>query len=432
MRLLRHRLFAPVFLFVFVFMLTVLGAWCIITSTPSAARIAEQPNHLLYSISGFEADMDGTCSAVLRTEGVQMNDKRILILSRSLISLNINGQPVEAEEGSVTDLITAYGIPVDAGNELLLTFSSLPGAAAVCTKQTADMLINGLNFGLPVFYGMLLALIISSFTMLVLRPIAMLQVFCAYLVCVFLWSMRNYLALLIGAHPALGIISSFCFDFAVVFGSATCLFFCSREEALKPITSAQMAKLLTVCIVFTTLSHLLPETVTGGMRFMCYAIGGVMILYSVWKGGSTPWFALIGLAITQGSRFSVMLGNLLGMPSCFPLLYLRGLHIFMMPFIIGCQLHISSVYDKKFSEAERLAAELSESNHLLDRKVEERTRQLKEQEQIRTNLMTNIFHDLRSPLLIMQGCMEHLNRGENEPRYLEALNSRLSFITKLT
>ncbi len=64
--------------------------------------------------------------------------------------------------------------------------------------------------------------------------------------------------------------------------------------------------------------------------------------------------------------------------------------------------------------------------------MEERTRELRDQEQIRTNLMTNIFHDLRSPLLIMQGCMEHLNRGENDPKYLEVLTGRLSFITKLT
>ncbi len=98
---------------------------------------------------------------------------------------------------------------------------------------------------------------------------------------------------------------------------------------------------------------------TGWLRFLSYTVSGIILLYSVWKGGSTPWCVLIGLAITQGARFSIMLFDLLGMPACFLLPYLRGPHIFMMPFIIGCQLHINSVYDKKFCEAEQLAAKLS-------------------------------------------------------------------------
>ncbi len=258
MRLLRHRLFAPVCLFLFIFLLTILSARSLILSTPSIARMEQEPHHALYCISSFDHDAYGACTATLRPGNNQMQGMRILILSREQISLRINGRDAVPEAGSVTGLIRSYTLPEEYNDVLLLTFSSAPGAAAVCTDKTAATLLSGLNFGLPVFYGILLALIISSFTMLMIRPIAMLQVFTAYLVCVFLWGVRNYLGNMMDLYPLLGIISEFCFDFAVVLGAATCLFFSKRNEALMPITSAQMAKLLAVCILFTILSQLLP------------------------------------------------------------------------------------------------------------------------------------------------------------------------------
>ena len=68
----------------------------------------------------------------------------------------------------------------------------------------------------------------------------------------------------------------------------------------------------------------------------------------------------------------------------------------------------------------------------LEQKVRERTAQLEEQQQFRTNLLTNIFHDLRTPLLIMRGCIDGLTEERRRAERIAILDDRLRHITSLT
>lgn len=114
-------------------------------------------------------------------------------------------------------------------------------------------------------------------------------------------------------------------------------------------------------------------------------------------------------------------------------IFLRAALVPELPFAFACMFCINRRFADKFKDSEVLTVQLAALNQQLDSQVEERTRQYQEQMDRRHNMMLNIFHDLRTPLFTLNGCMDIL-AGEvpKERELLEVMKQRLSFATELT
>ena len=93
---------------------------------------------------------------------------------------------------------------------------------------------------------------------------------------------------------------------------------------------------------------------------------------------------------------------------------------------------VSRRFANKFNESDHLVQKLNQVNQQLDIAVEQRTKELKEEQGQRHQLMMNIFHDLRSPVFILS---EYIRRLElSNPKEGELLNSmklRVSYLSSL-
>ena len=102
-------------------------------------------------------------------------------------------------------------------------------------------------------------------------------------------------------------------------------------------------------------------------------------------------------------------------------------------FLCCATVKINFRFADKFLETERLAGELEQLNRSLDSKVEQRTHQLAQQQEEKHRLMLNIFHDLRSPIFVVKGCLRKLRKNpEDLGGQLELLADRVDFMDHLT
>lgn len=115
------------------------------------------------------------------------------------------------------------------------------------------------------------------------------------------------------------------------------------------------------------------------------------------------------------------------------LVYLYTPQIGWTTFVIIVTLIVAKRFAKKFSEADFLNVKLEQINKTLDAKVEERTKQLILQQEQKSNLMINIFHDLKSPIFGALGCADMIQVHDKENKeLLDILKERLNFVSRLT
>lgn len=83
---------------------------------------------------------------------------------------------------------------------------------------------------------------------------------------------------------------------------------------------------------------------------------------------------------------------------------------------------ISLRFSRTFAKAEKLSAELRRWNGQLEERIAERTEALHAAEQSRRRLVSNISHDLRTPMTLIQGYLEALRDGViSDPQQREAV-----------
>ena len=93
---------------------------------------------------------------------------------------------------------------------------------------------------------------------------------------------------------------------------------------------------------------------------------------------------------------------------------------------------VGTRFSLKFKEVDILNEKLEETNKNLDAKVEERTKQLQIQQEQKSNMMINIFHDLKSPLFGAIGCTEMIQVDDKENlELISILRERLEFVSNL-
>lgn len=145
------------------------------------------------------------------------------------------------------------------------------------------------------------------------------------------------------------------------------------------------------------------------------------------------WILLSGYALSEAVVvFLFLINNFQAAASGSLIVYLHMNQFSYLFVLLSAMFVINRRFADKFQESESLSQALSAMNAELDALVEERTRQLLEEQKKRNNMMTNIFHDLRSPLFILRGNLDQLHLPQEELSLKAVMENKLSFLTRLT
>ena len=141
---------------------------------------------------------------------------------------------------------------------------------------------------------------------------------------------------------------------------------------------------------------------------------------------------LLSYALSESIALFLYLTTLLGTTGSFST-YIRLSEFSNMLFILSCIFIAYDRFASKFREAESLFSEVSILNKQLEKKVDERTQQLKEQQEKKHNLMLNIFHDLRSPIFISRQRISQITVNDDRSKEsITVINDRLHYMEVLT
>ncbi len=144
------------------------------------------------------------------------------------------------------------------------------------------------------------------------------------------------------------------------------------------------------------------------------------------------WFTGFYIARFALSVYT-MLNNRAILPNTELMVYFYIPQLNCILIVFGCMMLVNIRFAEKFRQVDTMSAQLEKLNAELDAKVVARTHDLEVQQQKRHMMMTNIFHDLRSPLFIARGCSDMLRveGGENE-ECLATIQSNLEYLSTLT
>ncbi len=100
--------------------------------------------------------------------------------------------------------------------------------------------------------------------------------------------------------------------------------------------------------------------------------------------------------------------------------------------LLCCSAFIGRRFARKFCDAEKLTVQLGEMNAHLEEKVAERTQSLRDEQERKHNMMINIFHDLRSPVFVLEGRLNELSpQSKEETEAVQVMKSRLAYLHRL-
>ena len=205
---------------------------------------------------------------------------------------------------------------------------------------------------------------------------------------------------------------------------------------------------LVVSLIYARLDQMIAPTPIGPyFSLLPFFVGMTAALYMCINTGVSGAFLPLTFTFSQAMRLlSVMIDRMeLGNHVVFQCL--RTVPTFDILFLVACVLEINLRFAGKFQESDELVvklnhandrleeinAQLEEVNTQLDIKVEERTAQLKKEEQQRRQLMLNVFHDLRSPIFILKGYTEMMPAESEEAKEnLAVMKDKLQFLYNLT
>ena len=164
-----------------------------------------------------------------------------------------------------------------------------------------------------------------------------------------------------------------------------------------------------------------------------------LVGYACWKNRPCANTLLVGIALSGGlTVYNACVNYGLAMPT----LLMHYIHLpafYSMILDFFCLAAVNSIFSQKFKEAEALITVVEASNRELDEKVRLRTAELEEanqqlrQEQLEKHaMMTNLFHDLRSPLFCAMGYSEIIASKCGDVEEIGILRRQLTYLSHLT
>lgn len=174
---------------------------------------------------------------------------------------------------------------------------------------------------------------------------------------------------------------------------------------------------------------LLCLTYIGGIKYCSIATNILLFIYDMYVISDTEkniWTYMIGISVSIMASLALYtaLPNNGYLPNTEQLIYLYTPQFSWSFFILTMIGFVSQKFAYKFNEADELNIEL-------DKKVEERTRELTLQKEQKNNMILNVFHDLKSPLFGAIGCADMIQGNEEDQEILGILKERLQFVSNL-
>ncbi|AKL95776.1 alkaline phosphatase synthesis sensor protein PhoR [Clostridium aceticum] len=189
---------------------------------------------------------------------------------------------------------------------------------------------------------------------------------------------------------------------------------------------------ISVLVLWSIMETIFPKLHSEIYVYSLFLFSIGVLIYACANRQKGAWLLISGHALSLGLRMVIPLSSLSSSSVSYPLRALQFSKFFNIPFAFCCMLLINHIFAEKFTEAEILTKELEQINHNLDKKVMEVKQALQEQMTRRHSLMMNIFHDLRTPLFVMQGCTEKITE---QPELLDTelpiIRERLDFTKHL-
>lgn len=142
----------------------------------------------------------------------------------------------------------------------------------------------------------------------------------------------------------------------------------------------------------------------------------------------TCWIAFLTGMLTLYNSYSVYMNftNFGILPNTPLLIYLYTPHVMITFVMLAYTFNATYTFARKYEEAEELSVEL-------DKKVSERTQELREQQQKKDHMLINIFHDLRNPIFSALGLADMIiPANEVEEKKIIVMKEKLSFLSQLS
>ena len=190
-----------------------------------------------------------------------------------------------------------------------------------------------------------------------------------------------------------------------------------------------------LCAMLIIIQQVFAINMTYILRFTMLVPVAITLYRAIQKRENGAWLICVGyLGGEIAVRIYTYLTNTLGVicPGEM-MLYLRLTQAGNILYLLACIIVVNQRFAGKFKESEQLSLKLEQSNQELDAKVAVRTQELLDEQKKKHRLMCNVFHDLRSPLFLIQGCLDALHPVNAEQQQAVSLmRTRLDFLRHLT
>ena len=209
------------------------------------------------------------------------------------------------------------------------------------------------------------------------------------------------------------------------------LFFEQTPKWLQKILTVK--KLILFAVVLTTIRLLSSYSFYMILRAMLLLPTLWILAEACLRKAFGARFMLINHAISSSVVIFMYLINNMRLAEAGALIsYLRINQLSYLFVLIAAMFISHKRFAQKFCEAENLTIKLAEINAHLDALVEQKTNQLWEEQRRKNAMLANVFHDLRSPIFIIQGNLEQIHPDEEEAHFITAIQTKLSFLKRLT
>lgn len=202
-------------------------------------------------------------------------------------------------------------------------------------------------------------------------------------------------------------------------------------EPLRKYLTMRFLLLMTLALViFRAVSR---YSVYGPVRWILVCVVVWTLARASERESREPFVLLAGYACSEAVIVFLYLINSFHLASPgLPIVYLQLNQLSYLFVLLPAMLIIHQRFAQKFQESEVLSEKLSRINAELDQLVEERSRQLREEQAKKNNMMTNIFHDIRSPIFVLQGNLAQLHLSKEEEPLKTAMEIKLDTLKRLT
>lgn len=187
-----------------------------------------------------------------------------------------------------------------------------------------------------------------------------------------------------------------------------------------------MPRMVCVTLLMLALQYLIRYNLNYLLRVAMIPPLLLLLCRAARREDSGAVYVALGSGFSYGARAAIYLINTLKLlPAGELVIYLRFTQIGYLIDLVFCMVVVFHRFADKFAEAENLA-------HTLDLKVIERTKQLEQARRREHEVMTNVLHDLRTPIFHLQGCLDMIQADEKpRPEMILLMRDRTEYLKNL-